>query len=211
MFYFKAAAAQADGWEGGFAGLDVFASIYPGPVTKVEFQNGTTRTIHTEASVIGDFSGVTDGKSAYAKFCSGNLNSGAAASSSTQASSSIISTPAASPSVFGYPKPVAATNDGIVSGYFLDGDSSDVAVLSLLAMQSESSTEFQAAVQDFIADAKKAEKKKRRSWSSTSQPMVGATSCLDTTPFASSSLRHCMMAIHASGRVKPSEQWQSSL
>lgn len=61
----------------------------------------------------------------------------------------------------GYPKPVITTNDAIVSGYYLDGEGfEDVAVISLLAFESESPVEFQTIAQDFFAEAKAAGKTK---------------------------------------------------
>jgi Peptidase family S41 len=126
------------------------------------FQNGTSRTWHTTSTVIGDFEGVTDGNSFYAKFCSGKPNPDAPAPPTTvpPGPASTPYTPISSPTPPGYPKPVINTHDDIVSGYYLDGANSDVAVLSMLAMENESPAEFQAVVQDFIADAKNSGKKK---------------------------------------------------
>lgn len=54
----------------------------------------------------------------------------------------------------GYPTPIEITDDAVVSGYYLNGTGySDVAVISLLAFESESFSEFQAVAQKFFADA----------------------------------------------------------
>lgn len=56
----------------------------------------------------------------------------------------------------GYPAPILITSDGIVSGYYLNGTGfEDVAVISLLAFESESIVEFQTVAQDFFAAAKR--------------------------------------------------------
>jgi hypothetical protein len=98
------------------------------------------------ATVKVDMTGVTDGESFYKKFC--------ATSASTQAAASSVTTAAALVSPTGYPTPVVSTNDTIVSGYYLtEPGFEDVAVLSLLAFESESPAEFQAVAQTFLADA----------------------------------------------------------
>jgi hypothetical protein len=103
------------------------------------------------AHVKGSFAGVTDGPSFYQQFCTGPHSSNTAAV--TKAEDPIIA--------LGYPTPVITTNDSIVSGYYLDDEGfDDVAVLSLLAMESESTVEFQSVVQNFIADALAAGKTK---------------------------------------------------
>jgi hypothetical protein len=62
-------------------------------------------------------------------------------------SSAVITAP-------GYPPAVDITNDGVVSGYYLNGTGHrDVAVLSLLAFESEDFVEFQKTAQKFLSDA----------------------------------------------------------
>jgi hypothetical protein len=96
--------------------------------------------------VKGNFDGVTDGPSFYEKFCTGPVNSPAGAAA--------VVAP-------GYPNPVITTNDSIVSGFYLDGAGfEDVAVISLLAFESESPLEFQTVAQNFFAEAKAASKTK---------------------------------------------------
>jgi hypothetical protein len=105
--------------------------------------------------VKGDFTGVTDGPSFYEVFCNSTSPSSPAESKKAMGA-------AASPIIApGYPAPVVTTNDSIVSGYYLDGEGyDDVAVISLLAFESESPVEFQMVAQKFFADAVTAGKKK---------------------------------------------------
>ena len=99
------------------------------------------------------FAGVTDGPSFYQKFCSGPAGVADAAAAKVSDAGGIT--------VPGYPTPVVITNDSVVSGYYLEGAGfEDVAVLSLLAMESESYVEFQMVEQQFFADAVAAGKTK---------------------------------------------------
>jgi hypothetical protein len=105
------------------------------------------------ALVKSDWTGVTDGSSFYQVFCTGSSDAAEAAASVDAIDARII--------VPGYPTPVVITNDSVVSGYYLDGEGyDDVAVLSLLAFESESYVEFQAVQQEFFADAVAAGKTK---------------------------------------------------
>lgn len=128
---------------------------YPGPSTSFTFANGTVLEIDNIAHVKGDFTGVTDGPSFYKVFCnSTSADSSAESKNALGSSTSPIIAP-------GYPAPVITTNDSIVSGYYLDGEGyDDVAVISLLAFESESPVEFQMVAQNFFADAVAAGKKK---------------------------------------------------
>ncbi|KAH6665485.1 peptidase s41 family protein [Halenospora varia] len=150
MFYEKAYVA-AGNFKGYFSSGGRTRYIYPGPNTTFTFNNGTTLALENIANVKGNFGGVVDGPSFYKKFCTGPTPTAAA---------DVVATTAAT-GVPGYPAPVIVTNDSIVSGYYLDGaDYEDVAVLSLLAMESESPLEFQQVVQKFLADAVAAGKTK---------------------------------------------------
>jgi hypothetical protein len=154
MFYKKAFEAGGIG-NGYFYINGRVRYIYPGANTTFTFGNGTTITRDNVAHVKGNFAEVTDGPSFYQEFCTGPHTSNAAAEASeTSTSATEIIAP-------GYPSPVIITNDTVVSGYYLDGEGfDDVAVLSMLAFESESTVEFQAVVQDFITDALAAGKKK---------------------------------------------------
>jgi hypothetical protein len=122
--------------------------IYPGSNTTFTFANGTALTLDNVAHVKGTFTGVTDGQSYFQHFC--NATGGAGpdhAAVTVDASTAGVIAP-------GYPTPVVITNDSVVSGYYLNGTGyDDVAVISLLAFESESFVEFQQIEQKFFADA----------------------------------------------------------
>jgi Peptidase family S41 len=150
MFYEKAFVAAAVSPGGYWSTAGRMRYIYPGANTTYEFANGTIITVPNIAIVKGDFDGVVDGKTFYETFCAGST-----------ASANAQSMVAADITAAGYPHPVVITNDAIVSCYYLDGAGfEDVAVLSILAFESESPPEFQAVVQTCIADAKAAGKTK---------------------------------------------------
>lgn len=129
--------------------------IYQGPNTTFTFANGTVRTFENTAAVKGDLSGVVDGTSYYSKFCTPAPASAADVPVGRLTSAAGVSIGP------GYPDPVISTGDGVVSGYYLDApEFSDVAVLVLTAFESESIQEFQAVLQDFLAEAKDAGKTK---------------------------------------------------
>ncbi|KAK3339035.1 hypothetical protein B0H65DRAFT_288278 [Neurospora tetraspora] len=152
MFYQKATFANS-GSTGYFANGGRIRYIYQGANTTLTFANGTSLTLENQAAVKADMTGVTSGAAYYAKFCDPNGVSTVASTESAAAA------PAAN--VPGYPKPVIITSDAVVSGYFLEGAGyEDVAVIALLAFESNSIAEFQAVVQDFIAEAVAAGKTK---------------------------------------------------
>ena len=151
MFYKKAFEAGGIG-NGYFFINGRVRYIYPGANTTFTFENGTTIILDNVAHVKGDFGSVTDGPSFYESFC--NIYPVPTPPHTAPTNETTVNAP-------GYPSPVIITNDTIVSGYFLDGEGfDDVAVLSMLAFESESTVEFQSVVQDFIADALAAGKKK---------------------------------------------------
>lgn len=138
-----------------------YSAIYQGDNTTFAFANGTVFTAVNPARVVLDMTGVVDGASFYAKFAA-PLTAGAANSVTARKVEKLAADKrAASARVEGYPEPVVSTKDGIVTGYFLEGDDvKDVAVLALRSFKPNSIPEFQAVVQDFIAAAKHANKKK---------------------------------------------------
>ncbi|TGO52774.1 hypothetical protein BCON_0135g00230 [Botryotinia convoluta] len=145
MFYEKAFVAGGVS-KGYFASGGRIRYIYPGSNTTFGFENGTTLVTENYANVKGDFTGVTDGKSFYQKFCVPATTESAKATASAPAAATVTAT--------GYPTPVVITNDTIVGGYYLSEPGfEDVAVLSLLAFESDSIAEFQAVTQAFLADA----------------------------------------------------------
>ncbi|GKT50867.1 peptidase S41 family protein ustP [Colletotrichum spaethianum] len=128
--------------------------VYQGANTTITFENGTEVTFENHATVKKDLTGVVDGPSFYAKFCNPLIPA------STTAAGTIASN-ATAPILPGYPAPVVTTNDGIVSGYYLEGEGfEDVAVIVLTAFESESPAEFQKATQDFYTAALAAGKTK---------------------------------------------------
>ncbi|KAF2476536.1 peptidase S41 family protein-like protein [Lindgomyces ingoldianus] len=114
--------------------LTIPTKVYPGPTTELGFENGTTTTYNNYAKVLVSFAGVTDGESLYKK-C----------------------TPAP-----GYPPPIFKESHNLIGGYYLEGDYSDVAVLSVPSFVSLDSAEipFQQVSEQFLAAARAAGKKK---------------------------------------------------
>lgn len=176
MFFAKAVFGAGEG-SGYFSGGGRIRFNYQGPTTTFTFANGTEATFTNTASVLSSLAGITDGESMFQTFCSGANQFNAAnqpVSSSKSpyaptAASSSSAAPSATPTgtssggvtVPGFPKPVDITDDAIVSCYFLDGPGfEDVAVLSVLAFESESPAEFQAVQRNCIAQARAAGKTK---------------------------------------------------
>ena len=158
IFFSKPFAASTAGWNGYFSGSARFGYIYPGTNTTIGFKDGTSRTFTATSKVLADFSGVTDGESAYKKFCNPNPPAAPEVVATTTASPLVAPTATPAP---GYPIPDVISSDHVVSGYFLNStENSDVAVLSMLSFEPSVPAEFQATVQQFLADAKAAGKKK---------------------------------------------------
>ncbi|CAK7232613.1 hypothetical protein SEUCBS140593_008320 [Sporothrix eucalyptigena] len=171
MFFSKAVFGAGEG-SGYFSGGGRIRFNYQGPTTTFTFANGTNATFTNTASVLSSLDGITDGESMFNTFCYGANEFKAAGNSPTSSSaspytpsstSSVVSSPTASSGVIvpGFPAPVDITDDAIVSCYFLDGYGfEDVAVISLLAFESESPAEFQAVTKNCIAQARAAGKTK---------------------------------------------------
>ncbi|KAL5086249.1 hypothetical protein Trisim1_009576 [Trichoderma cf. simile WF8] len=158
MFYSKGFAA-ATGTQGYFSGGGRIRYLYQGPETKFTFDNGTTATFENTASVKANMTGVVDGQSYFDTFCF--LSVDFFRRSAVPAEPATIGARAQPGQNPGYPVPVLATNDGIVSGYFLEGDGlEDVAVISVLTFEPSSPPQFQAVVQNFFAEAVAAGKSK---------------------------------------------------
>lgn len=170
------------GGNGRFAGAGKARYSYPGASTKLTFANGTSRTYENYAEVLVPFQGVTDGKVLYQFFFTQNGRP----TSSTGSSNSTSPLPSTSPSnstsplsptlpsatptptsvrpasAPGYPPPVFRSSPNYIGGYYLEGEYSDVAVLSVVAFlkQDFSKDEFSGPAAKFLADAKQAGKKK---------------------------------------------------
>lgn len=149
MFFEKALNASS-GVTGYFASSGRSSMLYPGPTTTFSFSNGTKLELNNLAQLQTNMNDVTDGQSFYNKFCT--PRAAAASVSSTAKTNRVLP---------GYPEPVISTSDGVVSGYYLEGEGLDhVAVIALTAFESSSIPEFQSVTRDFFAEAKAAGKTK---------------------------------------------------
>lgn len=152
--FFQASSNPGGGYfvKGGRVGI-----IYQGPNTTFTFENGTSATYENKASVIGDMTGVVDGPSFFDAFCSKEKAAAERANKKEEEEKE----PVVDVTPPGYPKAVVKTQDGIVAGYFLEGEGfEDVAVITLLAFANEDPAEFQAVCQQFFAKAVAAGKTK---------------------------------------------------
>jgi hypothetical protein len=162
LMFSLAFAVASNGWQGYFGGSGRYGLEYPGNSTVLTFENGTTITLITTATLLASFSGVTDGESFYQKFCTGP----APAVTASNASSTTFSAAPTATAAFsttpatGYPQPQIISSDETVSGYFLPTPHDDVAVLAMISFEPNSPQEFQYVVQTFLAMAKASGKKK---------------------------------------------------
>ncbi|KAK3943291.1 hypothetical protein QBC46DRAFT_307694 [Diplogelasinospora grovesii] len=147
MFYEKASFA-AYGSMGDFAsntGRNRF--VYHGPNTTFTFENGTVFTIENTAFVKEDMAKISNGHQYYAQFCKPKAydDTWTWAKAGNMVSNTNIN---------GYPEPVVLSEQGSVSGYYLDGEGlDDVAVIALLDFQDSAPFEFQWACEYFLARA----------------------------------------------------------
>jgi hypothetical protein len=131
----------------------------------LDFANGTSQTFENFAKVLIPFDGITDGKSLYDLWFTGNQpteTEDPAPSNSTaptpSATASASATPIPAP---GYPPPVVREIHNLIGGYFLEDEYSDVAVLSVPSFVGiDAQEQFQDTAVKFIAAAKAAGKKK---------------------------------------------------
>ncbi|KAI1366661.1 hypothetical protein F5Y08DRAFT_300699, partial [Xylaria arbuscula] len=156
LFYEKAYEAEVSS-TGYFHNGGRTRYVWPGETTSFEFANGTSVELNNVARLKGDWTGVVDGPSYFAAFAPGAASSASAAS----ATPTPESTPAAAAvtGVPGYPEPVIISSDGVISGYYLDGEQDDTAVLVALSFSPDDPSEFQKVAEDFFAGAKAAGKK----------------------------------------------------
>ncbi|KAI0967805.1 hypothetical protein F4678DRAFT_444664 [Xylaria arbuscula] len=153
LFFEKAYAAEVSS-NGYFQNGGRTRYVWPGSTTSLTFANGTTVKKNNVARLKGDWTGVVDGPSYFTKFAPGAASAKTAASPTTNSPAASVVT-----SVLGYPEPVIISSDGEISGYYLDGDLSDTAVLVALSFDPVDVVEFQHVAQDFFAAAKAAGKK----------------------------------------------------
>ncbi|KAG4438886.1 hypothetical protein IFR05_005621 [Cadophora sp. M221] len=148
-YFYSVANEASQDTLGEFQGFGPNALIYPGPTTTLVFENGTSLTYENQARVRDNFEGVTDGKTFYQRFCTGDqLNY----------TSSTTTTPA--PRRYAYPKQMTDAGETSIAGYYLDAPNyKDIAVLSVLDWSPNSVTAFQAIAEKFLARAK-ADKKR---------------------------------------------------
>ncbi|KAF2000691.1 hypothetical protein P154DRAFT_434352 [Amniculicola lignicola CBS 123094] len=149
------------------AGMGTFSGggrgrwVYPGPETTLKFANGTKVTFQNYAKVLVKLDGVTDGASLYKKWFT--YPKVPAAAPSPTASASVTPTSTSTPTATatpapGYPPPVIREPHNLIGGYYLDGDYSDVAVLSIPSFSYQPT--FASTAEKFLAAAKAAGKKK---------------------------------------------------
>ncbi|KAK2051545.1 hypothetical protein LY76DRAFT_584757 [Colletotrichum caudatum] len=162
MFWSKALAAVNS--VGSFQQGGRTRYIYPGESTTFTFENETVLELRNYARLKGDWHGVVDGDAFFARFAPGAAVTHSTTISTTRTASSSVSssTPSTSPTgVKGYPAPVVASSDSIVSGYFIDeAGFEDVAVLVMLSFGPKNPAEFQGVVEDFFAAAVRTGKSK---------------------------------------------------
>jgi hypothetical protein len=153
---------------------------YDGNSTAIKFANGSTTTITNTASSQYSFTNVTDGKSFFQKFCTGDISGASSFSADTKEEKGDADP--VSPGIRGpvptiphgnyhtrnkrqlfpedtYPTAVVEATSGVVAGYFLNGTGyEDVAVLKIISFANPSSSgetlfnnEFQATVKTFLS------------------------------------------------------------
>ncbi|KAK2595495.1 hypothetical protein QQS21_006770 [Conoideocrella luteorostrata] len=164
---------------GNFVGGGRGAFIHHGTTTNITFANGTTIELENKAAIFGNMTGVVDGPSMYEKFCVPQKSTNNALLRSSNLPKAIEENifPArnrhgieafsttTNVTIPGYPDPVIATKDGIVSGYYLKGHGYEtIAVLSVRSFKFNdkvsSSADFQAVISDFLREARTAGKTK---------------------------------------------------
>jgi hypothetical protein len=131
-----------------------YGFFYPGPNTTLTFANGSTAVFETKARVPGNFTGVTDGESAFQKFCTNPASTAGAPDPvpTFKPGDPLNSTVVAK----GFPKPQVISSDLVAAGYYLkSAANSDVGVLSFNSFEPNTPAEFQAVVQTMLADMKR--------------------------------------------------------
>lgn len=137
-------------------------------LTKLTFADGREVNDSTFASSIKDFTGVTDGKTFFAKFCSSEaalsasasndsnpdtISSSGAATATTFASFTAVSTQTtATPSSTFFPTPLVLTSDLSLAGYLPD-ELPDTAVLQVPSFEPVDDLDFQNSVRALLATA----------------------------------------------------------
>ena len=140
---------------GTFAGAGRGAYIYPGPVTTLTFENGTTATFDNFARVLTSFTGIESGADLYSTYVNPTLS----ASSSVGVNNDVAAaTPTASPRP-GYPSPVVIQENNYIAGYYLEEPGyEDIAVLACTSFVGE--PDYQDVAYSFLEQAAAAGKTK---------------------------------------------------
>ncbi|KAF2867968.1 hypothetical protein BDV95DRAFT_610396 [Massariosphaeria phaeospora] len=145
---------------GTFAGSGRGRWVYPGPETKLEFENGTSITYTNFARVLIPFDGISSGEYLYSKWFTESELIETEAESAPAPSNSSTPTASSLPAP-GYPPPVIREENNLIGGYYLEKDYSDVAVLSVPSFVGiEAQVQFQQTAEKFLGAAKAAGKKK---------------------------------------------------
>ncbi|OAL36003.1 hypothetical protein AYO20_04664 [Fonsecaea nubica] len=134
-------------------------SRYSGSSIAVEFKNGTQATVAIVAGSNQDFTNVVDGKSFYQAFCDPTVKAKASASSSSASPAEPTETTAPDPSSLYplYPSAVAISDDGTLSGYFLDQEPG-VAVLAIHEISEAAQASTQQTLANFLQQCRDANK-----------------------------------------------------
>ena len=130
----------------------------PGDTSTLKFANGSTHT-YSNTAIVGNFTGVVDGESLYAQYCTGHpyqLPSTIPGERQKRQVSNLSQSLRAPP---GYPDPVQIQSTFKVGGYYLQGQGLDnTAVLSIPSFDPGDAQglhlEFQSTIQNFLAQAK---------------------------------------------------------
>jgi hypothetical protein len=160
---------------------------YDGNSTTIKWTNGSTATIRNIATSDLSFTGVSDGKSFFSKFCTGLTGASTSSADTREEKDPGLVSPrrlgriptiplndyhtrnkrqTINPST--YPKPITVGTSGVVAGYFLTGQGyEDVAVLKIISFSNPSQSgetsfnnEFQNTVKTFLSECEKEKKTK---------------------------------------------------
>lgn len=126
LFPSQALIASGVGYLGSFR-----TGMFQGPNTTMAFANGTVKSSMNVAIVVGDFTGVTDGKTFFRKFCSGPNLSRTATTAAVNGSNVTVPSqaPSPSPSHIGYPKAEILHPNLSLGGYYINDTGYDVSFI----------------------------------------------------------------------------------
>jgi hypothetical protein len=169
--------------QGAFAAQDKF----DGNSTTIKWANGSTASVRNLATSELSFTGVTDGKSFFQKFCTGLTGASTLSADTKEEKDPGVVSPrrlGRIPTIplndyhtrnkrqiiptSNYPGPVASARSEVVAGYFLNGQGyEDVAVLKIISFSNPSSSgetlfnnEFQATIKSFLTQCEQEKKTK---------------------------------------------------